>query len=197
MCKVQCFWHYLLHRCAEAVSQSAKDTVLIQESSLTLTPNPLQQQVVPECFPGILHPSSPDLHYSCHFLACHLSQIPCAHQLPMHRADVIVILNNIKFDMQCMVMQTGHKSESFQNSNDGKGSGKNSVVQGSRLFQGMAHCPEHVYTFILKLHSQLLSIHLWSNAVCPLNVLCRRFLKIYLECMTSSFSFHNAAGKWK
>lgn len=115
--------HNQLRNCA--------DTGVI--TNLNLWPSAVQ--LTSECFTGILHPSSPDLHYSCHLLACNLSQSPFAHQLPVHRADVIVILNNIKFDMQCMVMQIGHKSDSFQNSSDGKGSGKNLA-----LLAGVHNC---------------------------------------------------------
>lgn len=108
--------------------------------------------MIADCFLGILHPSSPDLLYSCHLLACNLSQRPYAHQLPMHRADVTVILDNIKFDTQGMAMQIGHRSDSFQNSRDGKGSRKNLA-----LLIGVHDCPRewHIALGMFRLHFEI------------------------------------------
>lgn len=65
----------------------------------------------------------------------------------MHRADVIVILDNIKFDTQCMVMQIGHKSDRLQNSSDGKGSGKNlALLAGAHNCSGEWHIVLAMFT---------------------------------------------------
>lgn len=122
-------------------------------------------------------PIQPRFMLQFHLLACNLSQSPCAHQLPMHRADVIVILDNVKFAVhgcsdwsQIWQLPKQQWWKRFWEK-------LSSVGCGLWLFQRMAYCPEYAYASILKLHSQLLSIHLWSNTVCPLNVSCRRFFK--------------------